>query len=971
MFWFIIALIFFLLWITKKPKNENTNKQSSYDQGYWDGWRDLGKRVQSEITQEKVSKEKLQSYVNAGVTGIIPPANTYTRPVLDDTEPEQEISSQAQFVTVQQESLNIPVPSTVPEQKTPLEKEQLALKNLNTMLYVASFLLVAAAAAFIASSTPKEVRLILLWIVVGLFYGGGLVLYTLNTRLRPAAVSFVGTGLAILPFAGLALTLLADIPGEIAWLITSLIGIIAYGIATVLLKQAVIAYMTLAFVLSLASSSATVLQLPLMWSFVAVMAVALLAHFVATLRPALLPSVFSRPIEQTGQYITPLALFASLFAITTLSVGEYCLIFALASLQYAVYWTQKRTYQNETITRSLFLVTFVLLGFTLAKDSTLFVSIWMTALICVNAVYSLIRVRPLQSTSRSYESFWIIGSLTAFIMTITGWLQTDVAALGVTISLILALIIAALAAFRLRQVEWAYICLGASIALPYTVGNWLMIPHWPYEAYPWIFLVASCAALGVYHYSSRAQHSEGIKLFYLTSFCTYTLATTITAITAYGMPLSPWMAAIAAVLAICYVTLSYIYRHVAGEIIAIIYGIVAVGSIVWNTSTDHTWHSLIIVGIVYVALLLVGLLHSIKHETERMSWALGIGQLAIVGFSFGIAQDETRLVSSLLFTLAAVGATIRYIVVKHNNQLNALYAASTLPYLLIAWGATLLLEQGWQVLTLAVGAIIYWAISYRAAQPSITIFANILSIGVVVTLLRWILPHDGWLPLLIGWASASVFVLWYAFSLLRSDDERTWIHVISLWLVLGITAVTHLFADDPLSIAASLTLIILALSIAGQGYLTKKPMFTDWSILIFAFAVQWIISVIAPDTPVIVYGHISAVALLCVALWRRRDARVRTGFYVAAATALTGGAAWSAFNDGTIYQLIFLVEHIIILIIGGLKQWQKVVWWGVGASVAAILYFLRDYFFLWLAFLGVVLITIVIWRLSRMNKKTQ
>ena len=969
MFWFLIALIFFLLWITKKPKNVESDKQSLYDQGYWDGWRDFGKRVQSEITQENVSKEKLQSYINAGATGIVPPTNTYARPALDSTQPEHV--PQVQAITIQQESLGTPVTSMLPEKKSPLEKEQVALKNLNTMLYVASFLLVAAAAAFIASNTPKEVRLILLWIVVGLFYGGGLTLYTLNTRLRPAAVSFVGTGLAILPFAGFALTLLADIPGQITWLITSLIGIVAYGIATVVLKQAVIAYMTLAFVLSLASSSTMALQLPLIWSFVAVMIVALLAHFIATLKSTVVPIVFARPIEQTGQYITPLALLASLFAITTLSVGEYCLIFALASLQYAVYWTQKRTYQNETIVRSLSLITFVLLGFTLAKDSALFVSIWMTALICVNALYSLIRVRLAELTSRNYESAWIIGSLTAFIMTITGWFQTDFAALGVTISLILISIIAATATIRLRQVEWAYICLGVSLALPYTVGNWLVIPHWPYETYPWIFLLASSAALAVYYYSSRIRKSEGVKLFYLTSFCTYTLVTTIAAIIAYSMPLSPWMAVIAAILATYCVILSYIYKHVAGEIVAIIYGIVAIGSTVWNTSADHTWHTLIIVGIVYAALLMVGLLHALRRETERMSWVLSIGQLAIGGFALGIAQDETRLVSSLLFTIAAIGATIRYIVVKGNNQLNILYAASTLPYLFVAWGATLLLEQGWQVLPLSIGAIIYWAISYRAAQPSIAIFANIISAGVVITLLQWLLPHNEWLPLLLGWTSAGIFILWYVLSLLRSDTQRAWIHVISFWLVLSATAIAHLFADKPISIAASLTMIILALSVSAHGYLAKKSIYIDWSILIFAFAVQWIIAVVAPETPAIVYGHVSALALVCVAFWRRRDARVRTGFYVAAAAVLTGGGAWSAFNDGVIYQLIFLVEHIIILIIGGLKQWQKVVWWGVGATVAAILYFLRDYFFLWLAFLGVVLIAIVIWRLGRMNKKTQ
>lgn len=973
MFWFFIALILFLLWITKKPKGTTTitSQKDSYEQGFWDGWRAFGKKVSNDLEQDAVSTERLQSYIRAGSTGIIP-SDTPAAPSVDTSSTELAIAAdvpQETVSTVSATNVYTERVSGVPESYIlPEEKERITLKNLNTLLYVASFLIVAAAAAFIASSTPPAVRIVLLWLVVGLFYGGGLVLYLKAPRLQAAAVSFVGTGLAILPFAGLALTVLAGVPGQVAWWLTSLIGIVAYGLATVVLRQAVIAYLTLAFVLSLASSSTTLLQLPLIWSFVAVMLVALVAHFVALLWPRLLPEVFRLPIQQTGEYVTPLALIASLYGITQLSAAEYTLVFAIASLQYCAYWMSERTYRNETIARVLILLTSGILGSSLTDGSSSFMIWWCSVAVCINALYSLVRVRVSDKISRTYETTWLAVSVAALLIMMELWVSLGTHSLEVTIMIELIILIAAIAAFRFRQIEWGYVCLAGSVALPYTIGASLSGVAWYEYIYPWLFVVASLGALYQYFCAVRAKRPTAVRSFMVTSFVTYTAMATIATMVLYLEPLSLWLVPLSLILAASYVLFSYISRYSWVEFIAVPYLAGAIAVIVWNTSDVHTWHSLIITGVLYVILVLAGMIHTRRQESDRATGLFGAGQLVIFGLSLGIVQSETQLVAMLLLLVAAAGAAFRYCLGRDDTPLDKLYAVSTLPYLFLAWGSSLSLAQGWQILLFGVAAAIYWALSYRSKEPRIAVVANGAMLGAVITMFSVIRVPTEWTPLLVGWVTSVVYGVWYAISLLLNDNRRLWIHIISLWSVLATVTLISLSAGRPVALAACASLALLAVTVGLHGYIIRRSIYGDASFFLLSAATQIALYTQWPETPAVIYGHLTAATFLGVALWRRRSFLPRITHYTIAAGALTLGTLITALADGGIYQLIFLIEHIALLIIGALKGWQKVVWWGVGASVAAILYFLRDYFFLWLAFLGLVLIAIVVWRLNTMNK---
>ncbi|QOD02443.1 hypothetical protein [Pseudarthrobacter sp. BIM B-2242] len=224
--------------------------------------------------------------------------------------------------------------------ETPAQREARREKrdrqNINITLYVASLLLVAAAALFIGTSLPPTMRFAGVCTVTALFYGAGFVLHARVPRLRPAAVAFTGTGLAMVPVAGLALYNFALPDGPTAWLLTSLVGTVAYVAAAVRLESRVLVYLSLTFVASTAFSGVSVLGGALVWYFAALMGVAVVLTCLALGRPGWLPPVYVRPLMVLHPYVVPAVAVAATCVPLYLDKAEYALIIALCGIYFAL-----------------------------------------------------------------------------------------------------------------------------------------------------------------------------------------------------------------------------------------------------------------------------------------------------------------------------------------------------------------------------------------------------------------------------------------------------------------------------------------------------------------------------------------------------------------------------------------------------------------------------------------------------------
>lgn len=232
-----------------------------------------------------------------------------------------------------------PAPFT-PVQETPEEaaarKARRDQQNINVTLYVASLLLVAAGALFVGTSLPVPLRFAGICGITALFYGAGLVIHRRVPRLKPAAVAFVGTGLALVPILGLAMYNFAFHHGPAAWLITSLVGTGAYVYAALRLDSKVLAFLSLTFMVSTAWSGVSILGGALVWYFTALIGVAIISTVVALVQPRWIPPLFLQPLAQLHPFVVPLAAVAVTCVPHLLGKGEYPLVMAMCGAYFAV-----------------------------------------------------------------------------------------------------------------------------------------------------------------------------------------------------------------------------------------------------------------------------------------------------------------------------------------------------------------------------------------------------------------------------------------------------------------------------------------------------------------------------------------------------------------------------------------------------------------------------------------------------------
>ena len=74
-------------------------------------------------------------------------------------------------------------------------------------------------------------------------------------------------------------------------------------------------------------------------------------------------------------------------------------------------------------------------------------------------------------------------------------------------------------------------------------------------------------------------------------------------------------------------------------------------------------------------------------------------------------------------------------------------------------------------------------------------------------------------------------------------------------------------------------------------------------------------------------------------------------------------------NSGTARGWLFVIEHILLILLGISMKNNTVIKWGLVATIGAVIFQLRDLTFLLLGILGLTVIGIAIWLLNREGKK--
>lgn len=221
-----------------------------------------------------------------------------------------------------------------PPPRSAQEREKATLRNINITLYAASLLLVAAASLFIGLAMPPLAKFGGLVAVTTMFYVAGLLIHAFSERLRPAGMAFAGTGLALIPVSGLALSALVVHDPVTAWWVTSLVGTAAFVYAAARLDSRVVAYLSLTFLVSSAWSGGAVLNRGLFWYFMFSMVLAAVGTALAYGRPGWLGNLYLRAFTETHRFLAPATLLAAILLGQTLGAEDLSLLLIAGTIYY-------------------------------------------------------------------------------------------------------------------------------------------------------------------------------------------------------------------------------------------------------------------------------------------------------------------------------------------------------------------------------------------------------------------------------------------------------------------------------------------------------------------------------------------------------------------------------------------------------------------------------------------------------------
>jgi len=191
------------------------------------------------------------------------------------------------------------------------------------------------------------------------FYGAGLLTYRFVERLRIASYSFAATGLAFIPLTGVAIYVLKIwTEGRYIWLLTSLVGTAAIVGACALMRNRVMAYLLISFIVSDSLAATKVAALPFVWYFVSLTAVATVLGLVLHFAPNAAPKGIREGLVDSSRIFVPATAIAIFFFTNDLSYTDAGIAFAVMSVHAilftwlngtADYYAQARIYPIASI----------------------------------------------------------------------------------------------------------------------------------------------------------------------------------------------------------------------------------------------------------------------------------------------------------------------------------------------------------------------------------------------------------------------------------------------------------------------------------------------------------------------------------------------------------------------------------------------------------------------------------------------
>ncbi|MFZ1258769.1 MAG: hypothetical protein WAQ25_04850 [Candidatus Saccharimonas sp.] len=168
----------------------------------------------------------------------------------------------------------------------------------------------------------------------------------------------------------------------------------------------------------------------------------------------------------------------------------------------------------------------------------------------------------------------------------------------------------------------------------------------------------------------------------------------------------------------------------------------------------------------------------------------------------------------------------------------------------------------------------------------------------------------------------------------------------------------------------SMAIIAMTVAWGYRAWRLRQIGTIDIAAVICMLAFQRIVVLAYPHLDSLVLTHLWAIVALALALYYRRLSLPyhAKGRLIAGMTLITIPTLSSALSNGGFAQVVFLVEHVAMLVAGLLRNYRLAALWGSVGVTLAVLYMLRGYTSLLAIVVGMLIISVVVWVIVRGNK---
>ncbi len=274
------------------------------------------------------------------------------------------------------------------------------------------------------------------------------------------------------------------------------------------------------------------------------------------------------------------------------------------------------------------------------------------------------------------------------------------------------------------------------------------------------------------------------------------------------------------------------------------------------------------------------------------------------------------------------------------------------------------------VISVAVAAMLY-VLSYTDRTIGYMISSNIVAVNAGYFLFGAGLGDYTWALFATAVILGSLWytLRWYAAYEDHSAYKQVRIDTLtasSVGVVLFSAAAAMLLKDETV-LAGALMGCVGAGIIAYEGYVRDKRLLYEVGLYVATISLQRLVAFVYPDASFLVYSHWWALTLGLSALLAlmRHDASMAKLRGILALSALSAPTALFALDYPEKYQILFLVEHVLLAAAGLVMNKKLALQWGAIGVALALLWLLRGYGYVLLVILGLSLIGFAIWRLMK------